>query len=207
MPGANGQAWHTLTADRVLSAEMVDEQQGLSSSEAASRAGQFGPNTFATGKAESRWHAFIRQFAIGLGYGRAEPGLMERRPRQPDRPILPRDLMIWLISVGLVIGVGTLGVISWAEQERTQAVAHTMGVVTFSLFSLFFSIATKDERRTVFSLDTFADKTFNISTPLDVQQWIICIAVSLSIIVISEIRKALKRRAAPAARDTGGAEP
>jgi Ca2+-transporting ATPase len=168
--------------------------------------------------------------AIGLGYGRPEPGLMERRPRQPDRPILPRGLMIWLITVGLIIGVGTLGVISWAEQARTQAVAHTMGVVTFSLFSLFFSIATKDERRTVFSLDTFADKTFNISTgvsvltlilatvlgpfeklltmtPLDVQQWIICIAVSLSIIVISEIRKALKRRAEPAAPDTGGVEP
>jgi Ca2+-transporting ATPase len=163
--------------------------------------------------------------AIGLGYGRAEPGLMERKPRQPDRPILPRGLMLWLITVGLVIGVGTLGVISWAEQARTLAVAHTMGVVTFSLFSLFFSIATKDERRTVFSLDTFADKTFNIATgvsvltlilatvlgpfeklltmtPLDVQQWIICIAVALSIIVISEIRKALKRRAEPAAPDT-----
>lgn len=71
----------------------------------------------------------------------------------------------------------------------------------------------------MFSLDTFADKTFNIATgvsvltlilatvlgpfeklltmtSLDVQQWIICVAVALSIIVISEIRKALKRRTA-----------
>jgi Ca2+-transporting ATPase len=158
--------------------------------------------------------------AIGLGYGKPEPGLMERKPRQPDQPILPRALMIWLIIVGLVIGVGTLGVISWAEQERTQAVAHTMGVVTFSLYAVFFSIATKDERRSVFSLDTFADKTFNISTgvsvltlilatvlgpfqrllemtPLDVQQWLICVCVALSIIVISEIRKALARREGP----------
>jgi Ca2+-transporting ATPase len=158
--------------------------------------------------------------AIGLGYGKPEPGLMERKPRQPDQPILPRALMIWLVIVGLVIGVGTLGVISWAEQARTQAVAHTMGVVTFSLYAVFFSIATKDERRSVFSLDTFADKTFNISTgvsvltlilatvlgpfqrlltmtPLDVQQWLICICVALSIIVISEIRKALARRKHP----------
>ena len=36
--------------------------------------------------------------------------------------------------------------------------------VTFSLNALFFSIATKDERRTVFSLDTFSDKTFTIAT-------------------------------------------
>jgi Ca2+-transporting ATPase len=158
--------------------------------------------------------------AIGLGYGKPEPGLMERKPRQPDQPILPRALMIWLIIVGLIIGVGTLGVISWAEQARTQAVAHTMGVVTFSLYAILFSIATKDERRSVFSLDTFADKTFNITTgvsvltlilatvlgpfqrlldmtPLDVQQWLICVCVALSIIVVSEIRKALARRERP----------
>jgi P-type Ca2+ transporter type 2C len=89
---------------------------------------------------------------------------MDRNPRRPDQPILPRALMVWLIIVGLVMGVGTLGVISWAEQAHTRPIAHTMGVVTFSLFALFFSIATKDERRTVFSLDTFSDKTFNIAT-------------------------------------------
>jgi len=155
--------------------------------------------------------------AIGLGYGKAAPGLMQRRPRDPDRPILPRDLLLWLITVGLIMGVGTLGVISWAEQAHTAVIAHTMGLTTFSLYNLFFSIATKDERRTVFSLDTFADKTFVLctgisalailvatvfgplqnllkTTSLDVPQWIICICVALSIVVATEIRKAIKRR-------------
>jgi len=155
--------------------------------------------------------------AIGLGYGQPAPGLMDRKPRQPDQPILPRALMTWLIIVGLVMGVGTLGVISWAEQAHTRPIAHTMGVVTFSLYALFFSIATKDERTTVFSLDTFADKTFNIATGvsvltlilstvfgpfeallktthLDLAQWAICTAVALSVIVASEIRKAIRRR-------------
>jgi Ca2+-transporting ATPase len=164
--------------------------------------------------------------AIGLGYGEPAAGLMERKPRRPDRPILTRGLMAWLVAVGLVMGVGTLGVISWAEQARTEAIAHTMGLVTFSLFSLFFSIATKDERQTVFSLDTFSDKTFNLSTgasvltlilstvfgplqsllkttPLDVQQWLICTCVALSIIVVSEIRKAVRRRSAGVAQQGG----
>ena len=66
------------------------------------------------------------------------------------------------------MGAGTLGVITWAEHTYDRAVAHTMGVVTFSLFTLFFSIATKDERRTVFSLDTLADKTFVRATALSV---------------------------------------
>ena len=60
-PATNGQAWHTLSADRVLAAEEVDGQAGLSSAEAASRAQRFGPNTFDTGKVGPRWRAFLRQ--------------------------------------------------------------------------------------------------------------------------------------------------
>jgi len=95
-------------------------------------------------------------------------------------------------------------------------VAHTMGVVTFSLYALFFSIVTRDERRTAFSLDTVSDKTFNIATgasllvlilatvlgpleallettPLDVQQWLICGCVALSVVLIAEVRAAVRR--------------
>jgi Ca2+-transporting ATPase len=155
--------------------------------------------------------------AIGLGYGQPAGGLMERRPRPPDEPILTRGRFAWLIAVGLVMGAGTLGVISWAERAHTREIAHTMGVVTFSLYALFFSIATRDERRTVFSLDTFADAKFVIATgvsiltlllttvfgplqaflkttSLDVRQWLICLAVALSIVVVSEVRKAVARR-------------
>ena len=163
--------------------------------------------------------------AIGLGYGRPVAGLMERKPRQPERPILTRGGFAWLMSVGLVMGVGTLGVISWAEQAHNQEIAHTMGVVTFSLYALFFSIATRDERRTVFSLDTFSDAKFVIATgasvltlllttvfgplqkflkttSLDVRQWVICPAVALSIIVVCEIRKALRQHAASGDQET-----
>jgi magnesium-transporting ATPase (P-type) len=62
-PPADGElAWHTLGADQVLHSEAVDGQRGLSSAEAAVRAERFGPNEFAAGQAESRWHAFARQY-------------------------------------------------------------------------------------------------------------------------------------------------
>jgi Ca2+-transporting ATPase len=157
--------------------------------------------------------------AIGLGYGQPAEGLMDRRPRQPDQPILTRGGFAWLIGAGLVMGGGTLGVISWAEQARTEAIAHTMGVVTFSLYALAFSIATRDERRTAVSLDTVADGKFLIAagatvvtlllttvfgplralldtTSLDVRQWLICLAVALSIVVVSEARTAVRRHIA-----------
>ena len=60
--GADGPVWHTLNADRVLEAEKVDEQSGLSSAEAASRAERFGPNKFDAGTVEPRWRAFLRQY-------------------------------------------------------------------------------------------------------------------------------------------------
>jgi len=158
--------------------------------------------------------------AVGLGYGKPAAGLMARKPRKPDEPILARNLIIWLVTIGLIMGVGTLGVISWGEQAHDKVIAHTMGLVTFSLFNLFFSIAVKDEHKTVFSLDTLSDKVFikacGVSilsiiiatvlgplqrfldtTSLDVQQWIICILVALSIIVATEIRKYILRRSAP----------
>jgi P-type Ca2+ transporter type 2C len=74
----------------------------------------------------------------------------------------------------------------------------------------------------VFSLDTFSDskfvfatgvsiltlllstvfgplETFLKTTNLDVRQWLICIGAALSIVAVSEIRKALQRRP-PAAK-------
>ena len=61
-PGTGGPAWHTMGADQVLRSEGVDGQRGLSSAEAAARAERFGPNEFAAGQGESRWHAFARQY-------------------------------------------------------------------------------------------------------------------------------------------------
>jgi Ca2+-transporting ATPase len=92
-----------------------------------------------------------------------------------------------------------------------------MGLVTFSPFHVFFSMSTRVERRTIFSLDILSDMTFikacGVSiltlimatvfeplqrflgtTRLDVQQWIICIFVALSIIVATEIRTIILRR-------------
>jgi Ca2+-transporting ATPase len=157
--------------------------------------------------------------SVGLGYSKPAAGLMDRPPLPPGRPILTRGLLAWLAFVGLLMAIGTLGVISWADHAHGLATARTMGMVTFALFLLFFSIESKDERDSAFSLDTFSDKTFVITTGgsfvllvlstvlsifqtvmttvrLDVRQWLICTAVALSIVVAAEIRKATRRRTA-----------
>ena len=169
--------------------------------------------------------------SVGLGYSKPAAGLMDRPPLPPSRPILTRALIVWLALAGLLMAIGTLSVISWAEQAHGLDIARTMGMVTFALFILFFSIESKDERDSAFSLDTFSDKTFVITTSgsfvllvlstvlsifqtvirtvrLDVRQWLICTAVALSIVVAAEIRKAvLRRTAAKAIHPAGGPGP
>ncbi len=155
--------------------------------------------------------------AIGLGYGAEASGLMQHRPRAADERVLPRRLLVWLTIAGLVMGVATLSIISWGTDPHGLDVARTMGLTTFALSHVFFAIATKDERRSLFNLDTFADKPLLIAigasvlaivltttfaplqrlletSELSMEQWLVCIGAASSIAVISELRKLIVRR-------------
>jgi P-type Ca2+ transporter type 2C len=159
--------------------------------------------------------------AVGLGYSKPREGLMEDPPRPKDAVILPRPLLIWLVFVGLVFAAVTLPMLVWASNAYDVVIAHTMGLVTFSLLHLFFSLETADEDRTIFSsqlienpallkasglsvLTIILATTFGPlqrildTTELSPQQWAICLVASASIVVIAEIRKIVRRRRAVA---------
>ena len=142
---------------------------------------------------------------------------MERRPRKPEKPILTRADTRRFVVAGLVMAAATLGVLAGAEHTESDALARTMGLTTFSLANLFFSFTARDELRSVFSLDTFNDRTFLTTSLMSVaaiifvtelqffervfktvelsgDQWLICIGAGLTIVVASEIRKLLLRR-------------
>ncbi len=155
--------------------------------------------------------------AIGLGYGARSEGLMKRRPRKPEQPILTRADTRWFIVAGLVMAVATLAVVAGAEDSDGEGVARTMGLTTFSLANLFFSFSARDALRSMFSLDTFADRTFVITSLLSAaaiilatelqflqrildtveltgDQWLICIGAAATIVVASEAWKLVLRR-------------
>ena len=54
---------------------------------------------------QTLWVNFTTQVfqSIGLGYGAPSEGLMERRPRKPEQPILTRADTRWFIIAGLVM--------------------------------------------------------------------------------------------------------
>ncbi len=159
--------------------------------------------------------------SIGLGYGRPAEGLMRRKPRPSDEPILPRPLLIWVGVAGLVLGGATLGLIAWADDHYgSSAVARTMGLTMFAISNVVFSLCTRDEKRSVFSLEVLEDRMFVYCTGgsivaivlgaelgilqrvlhtvhLTGHQWLICIVVGLAIIPVSEGRRLLLARRSP----------
>ena len=156
--------------------------------------------------------------AIGLGFGKPRDGLMQEKPRPKDQKILPPKLTAWLVVVGLVMGLGTLGIMSWAGGAYGDTVARTMGVTTFALFRIVSSLETADETRSVFSGYVLSNPALLKGTGLSIlfivlatelgilqnvltmvhlngEQWLICIGVALSLLVVEEVRKLFKVRA------------
>ncbi len=150
--------------------------------------------------------------AVGLGYGQPGEGLMQRKPRPSDEPLLSRKLLMWLAIAGVAMGGGALAVIAWASNTYDETVARTMGMVVFTISNVAFSVATKDEKISAFSLDLLGDRPFFLATlaslativlmtelnffnrllettSLSLQQWAVCILVGLIIIPVSEVRK------------------
>ena len=107
---------------------------------------------------------------------------------------------------------------------ETAVLAATMGATTFSLFHIFAGLSCRSETQTAFSRDLLADRRqvvlYGLSLlltilatelgflqrvlgtqPLDGQQWLLCVVVAASVLVVDEVIKLvlrLRRGSAPA---------
>jgi len=157
--------------------------------------------------------------SVGLGYGKPSEGLMKRKPRPPDEAILPRALLWWLVTVGAIMGLATLGLVWWADDAHGTVFARTMGMTSFAIANLLFSFTARSDTESVFSYDTFDDRTFLMATGISItaivlgtetrlfqrfletehltgRQWLLCIGVALPVVIASELRKLWLRRRA-----------
>ena len=119
---------------------------------------------------QTLWLNFTTQVfqAIGLGYGKFADDLMARQPRNANEAILDRLRLVWIAIAGLEMAVGTVGIAWYADDHHGAAVARTMALTTFSIANLLFSFTALDERRTIFSMDTFADRKLLVFSGMSV---------------------------------------
>jgi Ca2+-transporting ATPase len=157
--------------------------------------------------------------AMALGVDPPAGDVMERKPRRMGEQILNPSRLSKIIFYAVIMGVGTLAVLSLAPGEPLSGeatVAGTMGFTTFVLFQFFNILNTRDDTRSAFSRYTFTNRWLWYSLigvlvlqvlvvqvpflerifdtePLSLTQWGICIAVASSILWLEEIRKAVVR--------------
>jgi Ca2+-transporting ATPase len=154
--------------------------------------------------------------ALGLGFDAPTPGLMKRRPRSINDPVIPRMLAIRFAFAGTMIAIATLIVTAWAEPRHGLDVAITMGFLTMSLIHVVVAFEWRNPTRSVFNRDSIANGRFNLlmlmsiaaailatslgflqrilgTVQLTGDQWRPCLIAVAAFFVLSEIGKIIAR--------------
>ena len=104
--------------------------------------------------------------ALALALEPAEPGVMDRRPRAPDAPILSRGFLGAMLMYASLITAVTLGAYFWASATRGPERAVTVAFMTLALAQLFH-LGNARSRGPVLSLDrVFANPWAVVAVPL-----------------------------------------
>jgi P-type Ca2+ transporter type 2C len=155
--------------------------------------------------------------AIGLGFDAAAPGLMRRRPRDANAPVIDRALGIRLGLAALLMAVLALIVVAWGEHRYALEVATTMGMTTLGLMHIVAALEAREPGETIFKRYTIENRRFvqlvgaalvlsllvTTLSPLQrifdtealtAAQWGICLLGPLVYLAITELGKWLERR-------------
>jgi Ca2+-transporting ATPase len=154
--------------------------------------------------------------AIALGFDKPSPGLMERKPRPLEQPVLNRGQWLRIVFVGIIMAAGTL-LVEANYAPASAVLAATMGATVFCLFHIFVGLSSRNETQTVFNRDLLGDRRqvglFGLAlvltilatelgflqrilgtTALSAGQWLTCVVVAAAILLVEEVIKFFLRR-------------
>jgi len=94
-----------------------------------------------------------------LAFEEKEPGIMDRPPRQPDKPVLTRVLSIRIGLVSLMLLLGAFGLFEWALLHgRSVEAARTVAVNMFVFGEIFYLFNCRSLRYSMFRLGVFSNR-------------------------------------------------
>ena len=155
---------------------------------------------------------------VALAFEPAEPGVLERPPRDPGEGLVSRLLWTRTAIVAIVMGLGTLAVFRWSLAAfGSVETARTAAMTTMVLFQAVHVGNARRERRSAFSTPPWTNRFLLGSVvvalgihaaalylpptqwllrvqPLPLRIWLVGAATSLSVLVAVEIHKALAAR-------------
>lgn len=155
--------------------------------------------------------------AIALGVDTPEDNVMERSPRNPNEPLLDKNLLSMIVVSGIVFAVGSLFCFFYAIDfgndftEHNQEIARTMAFTALVIYQLLHALNTS-EKGTIFSLKTIKNRTLLAAialglflqlgavyivflnpiletVPLEPFHWGLILLTAIPVVVVEEIRK------------------
>lgn len=145
---------------------------------------------------------------------------MNRPPRDPKEKVLTKDLLSFILGVGVLMFLGTILVYAYYigindNFEESSKYASTMAFTTFVMFQMFNVFNCKSEKDSVFKVGVFSNKTliyavlgaismqvavvyipflqvFFKTVALSLTDWILVLVVSLSVLVVVEVVKGIR---------------
>ena len=154
--------------------------------------------------------------AMALGVDPARPGVMDAPPRAPNERLLTLHRLGNLAFYGTIMAVGTLGVLSWGLQNRTELQALTLTFTTFVLFQVFNVFNARAVSGTAFNRNFFSNRVLWLAlagvvalqilvvywppaqsvfdtTALSAADWVLATVVASSVLLLEEVRKTLMK--------------
>ena len=154
--------------------------------------------------------------AVSLALDAARAGIMNDAPRRRSEPVLPWSRLGRVASFGLVMMVGTLGVMHYALRHGQEADALTLAFTTFVLFQFFNVFNARVESGSTFTRGFLRNRMLWLSltavigmqvlavhwppaqtvfgsTDLSVGQWAMAVGVGSSVLILEELRKVVQR--------------
>lgn len=152
--------------------------------------------------------------AIALGLEKPEKNIMEKMPRNPKKSIFAGGLWSKIIIEGLMLGTLTLVAFSIGNKFWGLEIGRTMAFVAIGLIELVHSLNIKSTE-SIFKCGLFENKfligavilgtlmqiivviipklaeIFSLK-PLNIEQWLITIIISVMPVVLMEIQKAIQ---------------
>lgn len=111
--------------------------------------------------------------ALALGMEKKEPNLMSEPPRDPNEPIINKDMRSAIIIQSTVLTFAVLASFYYALSHYSIEIARTYALATLIISELLRAYTTRSEKHTVFKIGWFSNRSMNLAT-----------VVSLSLLVI-----------------------
>jgi Ca2+-transporting ATPase len=157
---------------------------------------------------------------VALAFERGERDVMDRPPRRPREGVMSALLWQRTVLTGVVVAAGTLAMFRWElDRSGSLVAAQTVALTTMVAFQALQAGNARSDHRSVFAvplrdnpflvLSVIAASAIHVGAlyfppaqyvlrvePLDLAAWARIIAVAMSVLVVVEVEKAIRRAVA-----------